>query len=82
MKLSDIDFPLNIHRLTKFGAFSLGESRIGLDISGKYVHGSALVGSDPHELAPGFEVVCQKGIHIGVSELTLFEPYEIELLRI
>ena len=36
-------------------------------------HGSALEGSDPHELAGRFE---------GVSELTLFKSYEIGLWRI
>ena len=45
-------------------------------------HGSALVGSDPHERAPGFEVCQMKGTHIGASELTLFKSYEIGLLRI
>ena len=45
-------------------------------------HGSALVGSDPHELATEFEVCQMKGTHIGVSELTLFKSYEIGLLRI
>ena len=45
-------------------------------------HGSALVGSDPHELAPGFEVCQMKGTHIGASVLTLFKSYEISLLRI
>ena len=29
------------------------------------LHGSALVGSDPHELAPRFEVCQMKGTHIG-----------------
>ena len=50
----------------------------------KYIqHGRALEGSDPHELAGGFEVLCQmKGTHIGVSEMTLFKSYEIGLLRI
>ena len=28
-------------------------------------HGSALEWSDPHELAPGFEVFQMKGTHIG-----------------
>ena len=46
------------------------------------VHGSALLGSDPHELAPEFEVYQMKGTHIGVSELTLFKSYGIGLLRI
>ena len=45
-------------------------------------HGSALVGSDPHELAAGFKVCQMKGTDIGVSELTLFKSYEIGLLRI
>ena len=46
-------------------------------------HGSALEGSDPHELTGGFEVCQQmKGTHIGASELTLFKSYEIGLLRI
>ena len=45
-------------------------------------HGSALEGSDPHELAAGFEVCQMKGTHIGASELTLFKSYEIGLLRI
>ena len=45
-------------------------------------HGSALEGSDPHELAAEFEVCRMKGTHIGVSELTLFKSYEIGLLRI
>ena len=45
-------------------------------------HGSALEVSDPHELAPGFEVCQMKGTHIGASELTLFKSYEIGLLRI
>ena len=46
-------------------------------------HCSALVGSDPHELKPEFEVVCQmKGTHIGVSELTCFKSYEIDILSI
>ena len=45
-------------------------------------HGSALVGSDPHELQPEFEACQMKGTHIGVSELTLFKSYEIGLLRI
>ena len=40
-------------------------------------HGSALVGSDPHDLAPGFEVCQMKVTHIGVSELTSFKSYEI-----
>ena len=31
-------------------------------------HGSALEGSDPHELAGGFEVCQMKGTHIGASE--------------
>ena len=30
-------------------------------------HGSALVGSDPHERAPGFKVCQMKGTHIGAS---------------
>ena len=46
------------------------------------IHGSALEGSDPHELAAGFEVCQMKGTHIGTSELTLFKCYEIGLLRI
>ena len=46
------------------------------------IHGSALEGSDPHELAAGFEECQMKGTHIGVSELTLFKSYEIGLLRI
>ena len=45
-------------------------------------HGSALEGSDPHELAPGFEACQMKLTHIGASELTLFKSYEIGLLRI
>ena len=45
-------------------------------------HGRALEGSDPHELAGGFEVGQMKGTHIGASELTLFKSYEIGLLRI
>ena len=45
-------------------------------------HGSALVGSDRHELAPRFEVCQMKGTHIEASELTLFKSYEIGLLRI
>ena len=44
--------------------------------------GSALEGSDPHELAGGFEVCQMKGAHIGASGLTLFKSYEIWLLRI
>ena len=51
-------------------------------MSGAAAHGSALVGSDPHEKAPGFEVCQMKGTHIGASELTLFKSYEIGLLRI
>ena len=47
-----------------------------------YHHGSALVGSDPHELAPGFEVCQMEGTHKGLSELTLFKSYEIGILRI
>ena len=47
------------------------------------LHGSTLEGSDPHELAGGFEVCQQmKGTHIGASELTLFKSYEIGLWRI
>ena len=46
------------------------------------VHGSALEGSDPHELAPGFEVCQMKGTHIVASELTLSKSYEIGLLMI
>ena len=46
------------------------------------IHVSALVGSDPHELAPEFEVWKMKGTHIGISELTLFKCYEIGLFRI
>ena len=46
------------------------------------LHGSALKGSDPHELAPGFGACQMKGTHIGASELTLFKSYEIGLLRI
>ena len=45
-------------------------------------HGSALEGSDPHELAGGFEACQMKGTHMGTSELTLFKSYEIGLLRI
>ena len=45
------------------------------------VHGSALLGSDPHELAPEFEVYQMKGTHKGISELTLFKSYEIGLLK-
>ena len=45
-------------------------------------HGSALEGSDPHELTSGIEVCQMKGKHIGASELTLFKSYEIGLLRI
>ena len=45
-------------------------------------HGSALEGSDPHELAAGFEVCQMKGTHIGASELTLFKSYEIGPLKI
>ena len=48
----------------------------------KKSHGSVLVGSDPHELAAGFEVVCQmKGTHIGALELASFKSFEIGLLR-
>ena len=47
----------------------------------KLFHGSALVGSDPHELTPGFEVCQMKDTHIGVSELTLFKSNEIGLFR-
>ena len=46
------------------------------------IHGSALDGSDPHEMAGGFEVCQMQGTHIGASELTLFKSYEIGLLRI
>ena len=46
------------------------------------LHGRALEGSDPHELAGEFEVCQMKGTHIGASELTLFKSYEIGLLRI
>ena len=49
---------------------------------GPTLHGRALEGSDPHELAGGFEVCQMKGIHIGALELTLFKSYEIGLLRI
>ena len=49
---------------------------------GPTLHGRALEGSDPHELAGGFEVCQMKGTHIGASELTLFKSYEIGLLRI
>ena len=45
-------------------------------------HGSSLEGSDPRELAPGFEACQMKGTHIRTSELTLFKSYEIGLLRI
>ena len=45
-------------------------------------HGSALVGSDPHELTPEFEICQMKGTHIGISELTLFKSCEIGLLKI
>ena len=45
-------------------------------------HGRSLEGSDPHELAGGFEVCKMKGTHIGTSELTLFKSYKIGLLRI
>ena len=48
----------------------------------KGLHGSALEGSYPHELASGFEVCQMKGTHTGVSELTLLKSYEIGLLRI
>ena len=50
----------------------------------KSLHGSTLAGSDPHELAPGFEVCQMKGTtHIGIIiEMTLFKSYEIGLLRI
>ena len=44
------------------------------------IHGSALEGSDPHELAAGFEVCQMKGTHIGSSELTLFKSNEVGLL--
>ena len=47
-----------------------------------FVNGSALVRSDLHELAAGFEVCQMKGTHIGASELTLFKSYEIGLFRI
>ena len=46
------------------------------------LHGSALVGSDPHELAPRFEVCQMKGTHIGTLKLTFFKSYEIRFLRI
>ena len=49
---------------------------------GPTLHGRALEGSDPHELAGGFEVCQMKGTHIGTSELTLFKSYKIGLLRI
>ena len=45
-------------------------------------HGRALEGSDPHELAGGFEECQMKGTHIATSELTLFKSYKIGLLRI
>ena len=45
-------------------------------------HCRALEGSDPHELAGGFEVCQMKGTHIGTSELKLFKSYKIVLLRI
>ena len=41
--------------------------------------GSGLEGSDPHELAAGFEVCQMKGTHIAVSELTLFNLNPIKL---
>ena len=53
-----------------------------LSVFKDFAHGSALVGSDPHERAPGFEVCQMKGKHRGASELTLFKSYEIGLLRI
>ena len=31
-----------------------------------WIHGSALEGSDPHELAAGCEVCQMKGTHIGI----------------
>ena len=56
------------------------------DISNLYLehlaHGRALEGSDPHELAGGFEVCQMKGTNIGTSELTLFKSYKIGFLRI
>ena len=51
-------------------------------INGNLFHGSALVGSEPHELAPEFEVCQTKGTHMGASELTLLKSYEIGLLKI
>ena len=36
-----------------------------LTIHEKLEHGSALEGSDPHELAAGFEVCQMKGTHTG-----------------
>ena len=41
------------------------------------LHGSALVGSDPHELAPS-----QMCFNIGTSELTFLKSYEIGFLGI
>ena len=50
----------------------------------KYIllHGSALVRSELHESAAGFEVCQMKGTHNGALKLTLFKSYEIGLLRI
>ena len=45
-------------------------------------HGSALVGSDPHELTHEFEIWQMKGTHVGVSELTLEKSYQFGLLSI
>ena len=45
--------------------------------SGLASHGSALVGSDPHELAPRFEASQMKDTHIGTSELNCLNPMKL-----
>ena len=44
-----------------------GEFKSALRFCSLTRHGRALEGSDPHELAGGFEVCQMKGTHIGAS---------------
>ena len=62
--------------------YPLNLKSIGFNLRNVILHGRALEGSDPHELAGGFQVCQMKGTHIGASELTLFKSYEIGILRI
>ena len=74
-KASDVDPKIEIQDNEK-------EKAPDISVSIPFTNGSALVGPDPHEFPPGFELCLVKGTHIGISELTFFKSYESALLRI